>query len=134
MQFAHCDHGLVIVAAPFAQTVGDVMLRARNNVIGGNFGAFALVAQHRSTGELRAQHGVFAKRFGNSAPARIAAHIEHRGKSPIDPFLPRFACGDSARCFDQLGIPSRGLAEGNRHHGAEPVDHIARQQQRQTQA
>ena len=45
-----------------------------------------------------------------------------------------FGCGDSLSVFGHLGIPARRDSNRHRHDGAQAVDHVEREQQRNLQA
>ena len=94
----------------------------------------ALEAPHHCRTQNRREIGVFTETLGDATPARIPCDIDHGRERPVDAGprgLPR--SNPSAPAHD-VGIPACRLSEGNRHHGLEPVDHVATDQQRDAES
>jgi hypothetical protein len=93
----------------------------------------ALQALDARGGDLRGQVGVFARAFGDTAPARVARHIHHRRKGPVDAGGGGFGGRDAGRLFDGRQVKARGFGQRYRKGRQVAVDHVVRKQQRDLQ-
>ena len=89
---------------------------------------------HRGLGEAASEIDVLAEALGNASPARVPRDVDHRGEGPVHAGTGRLSGCDPCAFLHQPGIPGRGLAQRQRHDGAEAVDDVAADQQRDAQA
>ena len=103
-QLALGDVYLVVVAPAQRGAVTDVVLRPRDDTIGGADGR-ALEAAHLRRGHRSAQVGILPGALDDAAPARIAGDVDHRRERPVDAHCPCLTSGDRLDLFDDLRIP-----------------------------
>ena len=127
------DQGGVIVPSALGSAVADIMFGTGGDGMGIGE-AISLKALRHSRRHCGSQERIFPRRFGNPAPAGIAGDVEHRGEGPVNAHLGSLLRRDGSGFLHQVGIPTGGLAQGNREHRAVAVDHIAAEDQRDPQA
>jgi hypothetical protein len=93
----------------------------------------ALQAPDARGGDPRGQVGVFARAFGDAAPARVARHVHHRGKGPVDAGGRGFGGRDPSRTLDGRQVEAGGFGQRHRKGRQVAVDHVVRKQQRDLQ-
>ena len=94
----------------------------------------ALVAANVGSRHGSAEICVFTSPFDGSAPARIAADVNHRGVKPANTRGSRLFCSHVREVNDELRIEARGQAQGYRIDGAKTVNDIRAEEQRDVQA
>ena len=116
-----------IVAARRAGAVGGEMLRR-----GGEAGeALALEAAHLGLGEAGGDEGVLARSLGDPAPARVAGDVEHRREGEVDAGGGGLRGGAAGGRLPERGVEGAGLGEGDREHGAEAVQDVEPEEERE---
>ena len=93
----------------------------------------SLESFHHGDGQAAGKIRVFSGALRDPAPARIAGDVDHRREGPVDARLRRLERRDTGTLPDDLRVPGRGLAERYRHHGLEAVNHVAADEQRNTE-
>ena len=105
------------------------MFQASHHAVGsGDVGS--LKSMHAGGGIKRAQPRVFAKAFGDAPPARVARQVHHRRKRPVNAHRRRLAGGNGLRPLEQFRLPRARLRQRNREGGAETVNRVVSENQR----
>ncbi|OQB94374.1 MAG: hypothetical protein BWX86_01485 [Verrucomicrobia bacterium ADurb.Bin122] len=94
----------------------------------------ALETAHGGRGDEAAEIGILAIALGDAAPARVTRDVDHRRKRPIDADDGGFEGGHRAETLDERGVPRAGEAERDRVRGAETVDRIEAEDERDAEA
>ena len=132
IEIAKCvfgDFGGVIIASPFSSAITDVMLHASDNAIGvSDIGP--LKSTHVCRGVERAEEWIFAKTFGDAAPAWISAQVHHRGEGPVVAPGGSFARGNSLGVLEKFRLPGACFTERDGKDSAKAVNGIVTEDQR----
>ncbi|MPM45233.1 hypothetical protein SDC9_91919 [bioreactor metagenome] len=83
--------------------------------------SLSLITTHGSLTKDSIRIRVFSISFGNTPPTGITAHINHRGKGPIDTTQLCLLRGNTAALFHQSGVPTACLGKRYGENGAEPM-------------
>jgi hypothetical protein len=94
----------------------------------------ALESFYHRDGKVTREIRVFSRTLGDPAPAGIPGDVDHRRERPVDAGLRSLQGRDAGTLADDVGVPGRGLADGYRHYGLETVNHVAADEQRNTEA
>src|SRR5437868_7842316 len=108
------------------------MFHARNDAIRRGH-VCALESAHVRGGVEAAEPRVLAKALGDAAPARVAAEIHHRREGPVIAAGGGFARGNPLGAFEEFRFPRARLRERDGENGAETVDRIVSENQRNTE-
>ena len=127
------DVGRGVVAAAFGCPVTGEVLRTCGNRAGRREVVALEALDHRSR-EFAREIRVFPGALRNAAPAWVAGNVDHRRKRPVDAGPRGLARGDACSLPHDLRVPCRGLAERYRHDGLETVNHVAADEQGNTEA
>ena len=122
------DPGAVVIAAGFGGSIAGEVFGAGGHGIGGGE-RVALKAVNDGCANCGGQPGVFARAFGDAAPARVPGDIEHGREGPVDAFGGGLARRGAGGLADEVRIPTGGFAEGDGEDGAEAVDDVASEDQ-----
>ena len=95
--------------------------------------AIALIAANVGPGHGGAEIGVFTGAFHGSAPAGIAADVDHRGVKPANARCGRLFGSHVGELNDEFRIEARGQAQGHWIDGAKTVNDIRAEEQRDVQ-
>ena len=93
-----------------------------------------LEAADAGLGDPAAQVRVLARALDDPAPPAVARDVDHRGERPVQPGRRGLPRADACRALDGVQVPRRGLGERDREHGAEAVDHVVPEDERDAQA
>ena len=119
-----------VVAARGAGAVGGEMLGR-----GGEAGeAVALEAAHLGLGEAGGDEGVLARALGDPAPARVAGDVEHRREGEVEAGGGGLPGGEAGGLLPERGVEGAGLGEGDREDGAEAVQDVEAEEERDAEA
>ena len=109
------------------------MLGAGQHAIGGRRVA-ALDPAHLRLGHAAAEIGVLPCPFDDAAPARVARDVDHRREGPVQAGGARLLGGERGGLFHHHRIPAGGERERHGQDRAVSVDHVHREQERDTEA
>ena len=123
------DFRMMIVAASLAGAVADEMLGAgqQPSLLRGTA---ALKAAHCAGCITASQQRILARPFDHSAPAGIAAQIQHGRKGPAHARVSRLRRQNGIAFLNQPVVKRSGHHQRNRENRLKAVNHIAPQQQR----
>ena len=128
----------VVVASALAGGVAGEMLHAGSKVYlplaCRGVVVFALVTTHGGSPHNSSEVGVLAIALCNASPARVACHVHHRREGPAQARLLCLLRRQVRSLLHQCGVESGCLTERNRIDSAETVNHIARENHRDTQS
>ena len=127
------DVGGVIVASAFGGAVSGEVLHAGENVFG-RADVWALKAANLRGRHRGAEVGVFACALDDASPAGITCDVEHGREGPVDADGAGLPRGDGLRLFFNRRVPRCGHGDGNRKDGAEAVDDVEAEDERDVQA
>ena len=118
-----------VIAAGGGRSVGGEVLGGRRQIVR-LADVVALETAHLGFGIAGGEPGIFARAFGNPAPARVARHIQHRGEGEGQAIGGGFRGGGARRSLPQVRIEGRRLGQRDGEDGAVAVDHVEGEQQR----
>ena len=127
------DFHLGVVAAGQHGAVGGQVLGGGGDGVGGGE-VRSLEAAHLGLGEARREPGILAGAFGDAAPARIAADVEHGREGEREALGRRFERGDARGALPQIDVEGRGLRQRDRKHRAVAVDDVVAEEQGNAEA
>ena len=127
------DVGLFVVAATGCCAVAGEVLDAGHDVVGG-CEVVALEAFDLGFRHARAEEGIFAGSFHHAAPARVSRDVDHGSKGPLDAGGAGFAGGHGLRLFGYCRVPTGGHGDGDGIDGAEAVDDVEAEEERNVEA
>ena len=93
----------------------------------------ALKAMHTGHAHFGSQVRIFARTFHHTAPAGIAADVDHRSKSPVDTNSRSLDGRNPCRLFNSFQVPAGSLGQRYWRNRFMPVNHIKAKDQRNTQ-
>ena len=121
--------GGVVIASALRSAVTNVVFEAGDDAIRrGDIGA--LETAHGGGGVESTQPRIFTEAFRNAAPARIAREVDHRREGPIDADGRGFPRRNCLRFLKQVRFPRARQGQRNGKDGAETVDGIVSEDQR----
>ena len=94
----------------------------------------SLEALHARSGHLAAEEWIFAGALDHASPAGVAGDVHHRREGPVDADSRCFIGGSGLNLAIQVKIPGCGLRDRHRKDGAEAVDHVEADEQRNVQS
>ena len=94
----------------------------------------ALEAVDLGFGHAGAEEGIFAGAFHDAAPAGIAGDVDHGSEGPVDAGGAGFAGGHGLRVLGGRGVPTGGHGDGDGVDGAEAVDDVEAEEERNVEA
>ncbi len=106
------------------------MLRRRGEAGEGG----ALEALDLGLGEAGADVRVLAGAFGDAAPARVAGDVEHRREGEVEAGGLGLVGGEAGGFLPEGGVEGAGLGERDREDGAEAVDDVEAEEERDAEA
>jgi len=127
------DVGGVVVTPALRCSITRKVFEAGEHVVRGA-DSWTLEAADLGAGDGGAEVGIFSGAFHDAAPARIAGDVEHGGEGPVDADRTGFSSGDGLGALYCLRIPGRGHGERDRKDGAEAVDDVEPEDERNVQA
>ena len=94
----------------------------------------SLEPAHLGFGEAGADPRVFARSLGDAAPAGVAGDVEHRREGEVDAGGGALLGGGAGRRLPERGVEGAGLRERDREDGAEAVQNVEAEEERNAEA
>ena len=94
----------------------------------------ALEAADLGLGEAGADVGVLAGALGDAAPARVAGDVEHRREGEVEAGGGGLFGGEAGGLLPERRVEGAGLGERDREDGAEAVDDVEAEEERDAEA
>ena len=124
----------VIVQAALGRAIGGEMLGAGRHGVGRAEPGATLEAAYARIRHDAAQQHILTRALDAAAPALVARHIDHRREIPVDPGRRRLHRRHARGPLGQFGVETARFGQGHRKDGAETMDHVGGEDQRNFEA